>query len=309
MHDAGAYSGHGTTCSRMPVKPIPISLTLSAAAESTNRLHHMTEVQVSMPQSLLVLEFAATPKILWRYADSDPSNSPARMDTPKWPNMPEQERKRKLFVISYLETTDDKAAAKASGITSHHARQGIAEHLKEYGTLAEAPHPKASPKFTYEVMKAAQTYLVDNPEMLLTTGDVVAYLERENLLQPPTDEHNFLAHFTPWLAAKGLTLQVGTTQMIFEITPQRARERLLWVKQHRAQLGKEFGVDDIIIVDETTFEEGPHPKGDASPQALFCTQMHVDVGTIRITRTTCNQSMVHAILFGVGMNSLSCIAH
>ena len=49
--------------------------------------------------------------------------------------------------------------------------------------------------------------------------------------------------------------------MIFQITEEGAQERLDWVQHYRPRLGKEYRLEDIMIVDETTFEEGPHPKG------------------------------------------------
>lgn len=68
--------------------------------------------------------------------------SHCRVDTTQWPEMPEQERKRRLFVLAFLKTSSDKAAAQLSGLSARRTRARIAEHLEQYGDLSEAPHPR-----------------------------------------------------------------------------------------------------------------------------------------------------------------------
>ena len=114
-----------------------------------------------------------------------------RMDTTKWPEMPEQERKRKLFVIGFLETGSDAEAAAFSGLNPRHTRQRIAEHLRQHGNLSEAPHPRPSPKYTENVMKAAFVYFKDNPNAHFATPELVSYLVREGFLEEPVDRQNF----------------------------------------------------------------------------------------------------------------------
>lgn len=190
-----------------------------------------------------------------------PHMSCCRMDTSKWPKMPEQERKRKLYVLGYLETGSDQAAAKLSGLSAHHTRPRIAAHLRQYGDLSEAPHPRPSPKYTENVMKAALAYFIDNPQAHFATPELVSYLLREGLLEEPVNEQNFRSHLQEWLHAQGMTLRVGCRQMIFEITPERAAARLQWVREHLPLVDSPEKLKDIIIVDETTFEEGTHEKG------------------------------------------------
>jgi hypothetical protein len=185
------------------------------------------------------------------------------MDTTKWPAMSDQERKRTLFVMKYLETGSDRDAAKFSGLGVRHTRQRLAEHMKQYGTLAEAPHPTISPKYTEDVMKAALVYFKDNPEDHFATPPLVSYLIREGILQEPVDQQNFRQHFEEWLHTQGLTLRVGCKKMIFEILPEGAAARLKFVREHLPLVDTAEKLKEIIIVDETTYEEGPHPKGKA----------------------------------------------
>lgn len=152
------------------------------------------------------------------------------MDTSTWPKMPEQERKRKLFTINFLETGSDTDAAAFSGLSPRHTRQRIADHLKKYGTLAEAPHPKESPKYTEEVMKAALAYFDEDPEHHFATPELVSYLKREGFLEAPVDEQNFRHHFDEWLRTKGLSLRVACRKMIFAIPAGHKATRLKWVR-------------------------------------------------------------------------------
>jgi hypothetical protein len=183
------------------------------------------------------------------------------MDTSGWPKMPDQQRKRTAYVISYLETGDRKTARTVSGIKDNRTHNQIVDKLKKTGSLAESAHARQREKFTDDVMQAAQEYLVGEQDIPLSTADVVAYLEGQKILKSHTNKHNLLAAFTEWVVAQGLSLHVNSREHIFRITEKGAQERLEWVQYYNSKLGEEFQLRDMIIVDETTFEEGPHPKG------------------------------------------------
>lgn len=193
------------------------------------------------------------------------------MDTSGWPNMPIQQMKRTAYVISYLETGDRKTARDVSGIHDSRTHDKIVKKLKKLGSLVESPHAREREKFTDDVMLAAQEYLVGEQDIPLSTADVVAYLEGQKKLVPPTNKHNFLAAFSEWVLAQGWSLHVNSRERIFKITEKAAQERLEWVQYYSSKLGQEFQRRDMIIVDETTFEEGPHPKGKLlEPPCLSC---------------------------------------
>ena len=178
--------------------------------------------------------------------------------------MPKQKKQRLVFIAEYLLTGDDRAAAKKAELSSRHARVRIAEHIQKYGTLDEAPHARESTKFTPQVFQAALDYLLAKADAPPCTPEVIAHLEQQQLLQSPTDNHNFIIHWKAWLADQGLSLRVAARNKIFDISEENKQQRLTWVRQRRAELGAEYELEDIIFVDETTFEEGPHPKGDCS---------------------------------------------
>jgi hypothetical protein len=197
-----------------------------------------------------------------------------------WPEMPPQQAARVNYVIKFLQTGDRKKARATAGIRSTKTHNNIIQMLQRHGSLAEAAHHREPTKFTEEVFLAAKEYLIDNNDTPLTSKDVVAHLLEEGLVQPPTNEHNFLAAFSSWVVAQGCHLQVGARSLVFSITERDAEKRLLWVRVLRQQLKKQFKLEDMIFVDETQFEEGPHPKGRTvswAPTSRTATHSHTEV--------------------------------
>lgn len=181
-------------------------------------------------------------------------------DTSMWPDMAKQQRDRVLFTIAVLELASPYVAAESLE-HSHNYLPRLIEHLKTYGTFAEAPHHKPPTKFTDGVMAAAQQLLVDSADSALTTTDLVHALEQAGCLAAPTDNHNFLVRFREYVAAQGLTLQVGDTSTIFRITEESALERYSVSAKLLQLVPTDAALQDFIFVDETHFEESPHPKG------------------------------------------------
>jgi hypothetical protein len=86
-------------------------------------------------------------------------------------------------------------------------------------------------------------------------------LEQAGQLTAPADNHNFLVRFREYVAAQGLTLQVGETSTIFRITEESALERYSVAHSLLQLVPDDAALQEFIFEDETTFEESPHPKG------------------------------------------------
>jgi len=121
----------------------------------------------------------------------------------RWPKMPEQQKKRTRYVINYLETGSHEKALEASGIRSPKTHASIIRMLKRNGTLEESAHEREPCKFTPDVMEAAKNYLIEEQDTPKSTAEVVAYLEGVGHLEPPTNNHNFLAAFSSWVVEQG----------------------------------------------------------------------------------------------------------
>jgi hypothetical protein len=181
-------------------------------------------------------------------------------DTTLWPHMTKQEADCVTYTALVLKGTSLADAAVALG-HSHNYSKRLAEHPEKYGTFAEAPHHKAPTKFTDAVLAAALQHLLDSAESAFTTSDLVCDLEQAGLLAPPTDNHNFLVRFREYAARQGLTLMVGDTSTIFRITEESALERYNVAQALLKLAPTDAELQQFVFVDETTFEESPHPKG------------------------------------------------
>lgn len=183
------------------------------------------------------------------------------MDTSNWPDMPEQQRKRTLYVAEYLSTASEEKALHASGYRSRNTHRRIIEHIKTHGTLEEAPHMRATVKYTDSTLKAAMEWWIDNADQVFDTPALVAALEQASILNAPTDHHNFLQHLKQYAAQEGLTVLVGDRSTTFSITEETAAERLAWSKNMLRRLRHGMSLRNLIFTDEITLEESPHPKG------------------------------------------------
>jgi hypothetical protein len=182
------------------------------------------------------------------------------MDTSKWPEWVQQTRQRLLYIIAYLKTGSKVRAAKEAGYTSHNAHKRVLEHLEEWGRLEEAPHVRPPAKFTNAVMEEAMTQLLACDHDL-TTEQLVGLLEQQGVLQAPTNCHNFLQHFKEYVGEQELTLKVADTSSTFRISEKTAEERYTFCSQKLQLLETDFKLENMVVCDETTFEESPHPKG------------------------------------------------
>lgn len=182
------------------------------------------------------------------------------LDTSQWPDLSQQARDRVIYTVVVLDGTPPAVAAAELGHSRNYPKR-VAEHLKIYGTFAEATHHKDRTKFTDDVMAAALQHLVDNAESALTTTDLVHDLERAGKLTAPTDNHNFLVRLRAYAAAQDLTLLVGDTSTIFRITEDSADDRHKVARELLGLASTDAQLQQFVFVDETTFEESPHPKG------------------------------------------------
>ena len=165
------------------------------------------------------------------------------------------------FTAALLETSSAAVAAQVSGLSPQHTASRIAAHLFEWGQFGEAPHPRESPKFTPEVLQAARERMLAGGDTRYTTSELIAYLVKGGLLESPVNHSNFLKRFKEHLGTLGETLVVGSRSMVFLITAAAARKREATARQLLHELATDYGLGSIIFEDETTFEEGPHPKG------------------------------------------------
>jgi hypothetical protein len=185
-------------------------------------------------------------------------------DTSLWPPMAHQEEQRLVYAIDYLQHSDKKSAAKVSGLNSPNAHKRVLDHLKQYGRFGEATHVRERSKFTNAVMQAAVDILTETSSGYMNTHELLCELDAQGILSKDSDHAHFRAALRDYLQTLGLWLSVGH-QTIFRITDTTAEERLAFVKEYRPKV-EGWKLENVVIVDETTIEESPHPKGTHAQQ-------------------------------------------
>jgi hypothetical protein len=187
-------------------------------------------------------------------------------DTSLWPPMADQEKQRLVYAIDYLQNSDKKSAAKVSGLKSRNAHKRLVSHLQQYGRFGEATHARERSKFTDTVMQAAVDTLTETSSGYMNTQELLCELDAQGILSKDSDHAHFRAALRDYLEKLGLWLSVGH-QTIFRITDTTAKERLAFVKEYRPKV-QGWKLENVVIADETTIEESPHPKGKHAPQQL-----------------------------------------
>jgi hypothetical protein len=180
-------------------------------------------------------------------------------DTSLWPRMAKQEKQRLVYTIDYLEHGEKQKAAQVSGLTSRNAFTRIIGHLKKYGRFGEAVHERERLKFTDAAMQAAVDTLTDISSGYMNTQQLLQELQTQGILPAQTNATHFREALQQYLQERDMFLAVGKTT-IFRITDKNAKERVAFVRQYIPLLEK-WGLENVVIVDETTIEESPHPKG------------------------------------------------
>lgn len=182
------------------------------------------------------------------------------LDTSQWPDQSGQAIDRVMYTVAVLKGTPPAVATEQLGHSRNYPLR-LAEHLETYGTFSEAPHHKERTKFTDEVMRAALQHLVDNAESALTTTELVCDMQQAGMLTAPTDNHNFIVRLREYAAEQDLTLLVGDTSTTFRITEDTADDRVKVAGELLELASTDAQLQQWIFVDETHFEESPHPKG------------------------------------------------
>jgi hypothetical protein len=144
--------------------------------------------------------------------------------------------------------------------------------------------------------------LIDNEDTPMNEREFVAFLEEQQILQPPTDCSRFIEALKAYVKDQGCTLITRDTSTTFTIKEQTAEERVTVSNQLLQLMASTMPLENWIFEDETSIEESPHPKGEAPvgrPGAcvwlcvqLWCSKMHQH--TVAYHSTLCNGTQTAA---------------
>ena len=178
----------------------------------------------------------------------------------------EKERRRAIFVLIFLQTGSESKARRESGL-SEKALGRIIASLAEHGDIREGQRPGRPLIYTKQVMEAAYTALVEWEEGYPTGPDLMQKLVDKGALDRCVNDDLLLYHLKRHVNKMGHILIVNSTKTVFFLTAPDVMGRVRFANMMIAKLHGQ-GPDCFVFVDETTYEESPHPKGEVCPSVL-----------------------------------------
>lgn len=171
----------------------------------------------------------------------------------------EYELQLRAYVTHILSTADDRKALRATGLSAS-AREISIRRLTENGTLAARPSTGRHPKYTDAVCERALEILEEHDGEQLTLTHLLQLLEAANVVETPTDRSNFSTHLRDYVHAHGRYINTTCDHTIFMLARTDHKPRVDFCTAALELLGTR-SLEDVVFIDETAWEEAPHPKG------------------------------------------------
>jgi len=186
------------------------------------------------------------------------------------------ENRRVQYVIAYLQTNNDKAARKASGLSSRNTKANIIKRLQEQGTLADVQRTGRPVTVSNEALHAAWKLLLESESRMLTGKSLLVALKHEGLVPDTTKRSTLLQHLRLYAASKGHRLMVNSRSTVFALVKTDAKKRLQYCREFETIVGQ-HGLHAVWFEDEKTLEEDPHPKSTLKSASVCGTTMSSDM--------------------------------
>ncbi len=171
-----------------------------------------------------------------------------------------QERRRD-FLLSLIDGSTVKAAAKKLHIKGKKFVQRLKASLQRDCSLADAPRTGRPVTYTTAALDQALDWFLLNDFLLLTKQQLVENLELEGILESGTSTSGFYHAFKQHLLTYGFELKWGRRTLTFALTRQHEIWRREWCLAHKAALTLTLLLG-IWFCDEIVIEESGHPKGE-----------------------------------------------
>ena len=186
------------------------------------------------------------------------------------------ENRRVQYVIAYLQTNNDKAARKASDVSSRNTKANIIKRLQEQGTLADVQRTGRPVTVSNEALHAAWKLLLESEIRILTGKSLLVALKHEGLVPDTTKRSTLLQHLRLYAASKGHRLMVNSRSTVFALVKTDAKKRLQYCREFETLVGQ-HGLHAVWFEDEKTLEEDPHPKSTLRSACVCGTTMSSDM--------------------------------
>jgi hypothetical protein len=174
-------------------------------------------------------------------------------------NSQEEEDMLAEYDATLLETLNDAKARKASG-AGPNARFVAARRIRATHSLKAQPPPGRPRKFTEQVLERALEVLDEQPRKAYTRRTLLAALISEGLLDAGADVDTFGKRLREYVHSKGGHIDMTSTSTIFLIRTADHEQRVQQSEEALTLLQQQ-PLESIVFIDETAYEEAPHPKG------------------------------------------------
>lgn len=171
----------------------------------------------------------------------------------------QQERQRAIWVLVFLQTGSVSKAGKTSGLKGK-AHKRIIQMFKDRGSILEHARSGRPVKYTPTLMETAYDILISNEDKRFTGTQLKRLMIEEGLIDSKSDIGVFMQHLRQYVQSQGHRLITNSTKTTFFLSVGDLTQRLSFAYKLKAQALRQT-MDMFIFVDETTLEEGPHPKG------------------------------------------------
>lgn len=148
----------------------------------------------------------------------------------------------------------------SAGMVSKQAPARLVQLMLETGGLADRPRSGRPTEYPDDLMEIAVEALVEREEEYLNERQFRAIMIREGILKGNSDLANFIQHLKDFVCRQGHRLITCSTGTQFFLRKSDVQERLSYCESH-VSFFTEKQLEMTVFIDETDYEESPHPKG------------------------------------------------
>lgn len=170
------------------------------------------------------------------------------------------------WLLIFLDTSSASKAGRQTGLGAK-AKGIVKRRLQSTGTLGARPSTGRPVKYTAEVCQLSIQLLEEHSTWLLTLQELLQLLVDMGAVETPVNRDTFSRHLREHVHSQGRYINTTSQRTIFLLAASDYPARLEFAAS-MLELLKTIKLEDIIFVEETTWEEGPHPKGTLPPACV-----------------------------------------
>lgn len=176
-------------------------------------------------------------------------------------NMPNQNEQKKARLMLQIGRLKGRASITSIARAANCSRQSYyraMESLDETGTLCDRPRSGRPVEYTPERMQKCVDLLVADESGMMGAKELHELCIAENHVKDGSYKQ-WMKHMKAHVKKQGHTLTTNSRGSVFYLAQSDVAPRLKFAKEHVETIEKDM--KSWLIIDETTIERCPHPKG------------------------------------------------